>query len=154
VKTLFLDIDGVLHPATVGELEYDEQGPRVVGVGVCALEADLARLVAGKDVEIVIHSTWIYMFDLRKLQADYLPTLSAVTQIRATKRHIQSRSARVTDYIRRRRLVPVDFLILDDAPAEFAAVPALVARLVPCDPARGINDPRVLAELAAFLGGS
>jgi hypothetical protein len=44
MKTLFLDIDGVLHPTTVGELEYDEAGPRVtgVGVGVGALEAERA----------------------------------------------------------------------------------------------------------------
>jgi HAD domain in Swiss Army Knife RNA repair proteins len=80
-RTLFLDIDGVLHPATVGELEYDEFGPKVTGGRVCALEADLAHLVAGRDVEIVIHSTWIYMFDLTKLQADWhdiaLPRLNS-----------------------------------------------------------------------------
>ncbi|MGX7004906.1 HAD domain-containing protein [Caballeronia sp. KNU42] len=152
MKTLFLVIDGVLHPTTVGELEYDEAGSKVTGAGVCALEAELTRLVAGKDVDIVVHSTWIYMFDAAKLQADYLPTLGAVARIRATKRQIESRSARVMDYVRRMRLTPDDYLILDDAPKEFAAVPALAARLVVCDPTRGIDDPDVLAKLKTFLG--
>jgi hypothetical protein len=151
MKTIFLDIDGVLHPTTVGELEYDEAGAKVTGAGVCALEAELARIVAGKGVDIVIHSTWIYMFDVQQLQADYLPTLGAVARIRATNRHIESRSARVADYVRRMRIAPDDYLILDDAPNEFAAAPALAARLVVCDPTRGIDDPNVLAKLAAFI---
>lgn len=41
MKTIFLDIDGVLHPSTVGELEYGPRGPKVTGPGVCALEAKL-----------------------------------------------------------------------------------------------------------------
>jgi hypothetical protein len=36
MKTIFLDIDGVLHPSAVGELEYGPQGPKVTGPGVCA----------------------------------------------------------------------------------------------------------------------
>jgi hypothetical protein len=31
MKTIFLDIDGVLHPSSVGELEYGPKGPMVTG---------------------------------------------------------------------------------------------------------------------------
>jgi hypothetical protein len=63
----------------------------VVGAGVCALEAKLAEVVTGKKIDIVIHSTWIYMFDARKLQDEYLPRLGAVAHIQLTNRHIEIR---------------------------------------------------------------
>lgn len=75
--TIFLDIDGVLHPNTVGELEYGPNGPVVTGLGVCALQTKLAERVRGKAVDIAIHSTWIYMFDLKRLHDEYLRELSA-----------------------------------------------------------------------------
>lgn len=151
MKTIFLDIDGVLHPSTVGELEYGPHGPKVVGAGVCALEAKLAEVVTGKTIDIVIHSTWIYMFDARKLQDEYLPRLGAVAHIQLTNRRIESRSLRVLDYIRRRRLSPSDYLILDDAPKEFSSAPALLPRLIACHPARGLDDPLVIRKIEDFL---
>ncbi|MDR8070263.1 HAD domain-containing protein [Burkholderia cenocepacia] len=149
--TIFLDIDGVLHPNSVGELEYGPSGPMVIGQGVCSLQTKLAERVRGKAVDIVIHSTWIYMFDLKRLQDEYLRELSAAAKIHLTNRRIESRALRVADYIRRRRLMLADILILDDAPKEFASAPQLQSRLVICDPARGIDDPTVLQRIDEFI---
>ncbi|AGK48079.1 hypothetical protein BTI_46 [Burkholderia thailandensis MSMB121] len=149
--TIFLDIDGVLHPNFVGDLEYGPNGPVVVGQGVCSLQTKLAERVSGKAVDIAIHSTWIYMFDLKRLQDEYLRELSAATKIYLTNRRIESRSLRIMDYMRRRRLTLADVLILDDAPKEFASTPELHSRLVVCDPARGIDDPAVLQRIDEFV---
>lgn len=151
-KTLFLDIDGVLHANSIGELEYDATGPKVTGPRVCELEGLLADLVAGIPVEIVVHSTWVYMFGAKTLATDYLPKLSKVARIAVTKRQIPSRADRVLDHIRRRRLALSDVLILDDAAAEFVAAPMLGSRLVICDPSRGIDDPKVIERIREFLG--
>ena len=124
-KTLFLDIDGVLHANSIGELEHDATRPKVTGSRVCELEGLLADLVSGISVEIVIHSTWVYMFSAETLATDYLPKLSKVAKISVTKRQISSRVGRIQDYIRRRRLALSDVLILDDAAAEFVAAPRL-----------------------------
>ncbi|MEQ5842914.1 HAD domain-containing protein [Paraburkholderia acidicola] len=151
MKTIFLDIDGVLHPSTVGELEYGPRGPMVTGQGVCALEAKLAQIVSGKTIDIAIHSTWIYMFDARTLRTEYLPQLGKVARIQLTNRHIESRALRVLDYVRRRHLSRDEYLILDDAPQEFASAVTLLPRLVACDPVRGIDDPRVIERVEEFL---
>ncbi|MFM0115003.1 HAD domain-containing protein [Paraburkholderia nemoris] len=152
MKTIFIDIDGVLHPSSVGELEYGPKGPMVTGPGVCALQDKLAEMVAGKAVEIAVHSTWIYMFDTRILRGTYLPRLDAVAHISLTNRRIEGRALRILDYVRRRRISPDDYLILDDAPGEFSSAPDLLPRLVVCDPARGLDDPCVIARIEEFLG--
>ncbi|MEK7888846.1 HAD domain-containing protein [Burkholderia contaminans] len=149
--TIFLDIDGVLHPNSVGELEYGPNGPVVTGLGVCALQTKLAERVRGKAVDIAIHSTWIYMFDLKRLQDEYLRELSTAAKIYLTNRRIESRSLRVADYMRRHRLTLADILILDDAPKEFEFATELQSRLVVCDPARGIDDPAVLQRIDEFV---
>ncbi|MBN3826021.1 hypothetical protein G3O00_20650 [Burkholderia sp. Ac-20384] len=149
--TIVLDIDGVLHPNSVGELEYGPNGPVIVGQGVCSLQTKLAERVRGKAVDLAIHSTWIYMFDLKHLQDEYLRELSEAAKIYLTNRRIESRSLRIADYIRRRRLMLGDILILDDAPKEFASAPDLQSRLVVCDPAHGIDDPAVLQRIDEFV---
>ncbi len=151
MKTIFLDIDGVLHPYTVGELEYGPQGPMVTGSGVCALQDRLAELIAGKSVELAIHSTWIYMFDAETLRQNYLSQLHAVAHITLTNRRIESRAHRILDYVRRRRIPADDYLILDDAPKEFSSTPNLLPRLIVCDPTRGIDDPSVVSRIEEFL---
>ncbi|MFM0558110.1 HAD domain-containing protein [Paraburkholderia sediminicola] len=108
-------------------------------------------MVAGKTVEIAVHSTWIYMFDAGVLRREYLPRLDAVARVTLTNRRIDSRAHRILDYVRRRRLSPNDYLILDDAQKEFSSAPGLQPRLVVCDPARGLDDLQVVSRIEEFL---
>jgi hypothetical protein len=91
------------------------------------------------------------MFDSKTLQADYLPQLAQAARIQLTNRRIEGRALRILDYVRRRRLSENDYLILDDAPKEFASTVTLLPRLVACDPARGLDDPMVIRLVEEFL---
>lgn len=148
-KVLFLDIDGVLHSSTTGELVYTDKGPRIEGAGVCEHEPLLARMIAPYPVQPVIHSSWV-RFGL-PLLTEYLPNVSACCPLHLTKAHIESRTGRIRDIVRRWRLVPSRYRILDDSVAEFSDYPDLLPQLIACPPHEGLGDTRVQAELARFV---
>ena len=91
------------------------------------------------------------MFDAKTLRTEYLPQLGRVARIQLTDRRIESRALRILDYVRRRHLSHDEYLILDDAPKEFATVATLLPRLVACDPARGLDDPTVIEQIEKVL---
>jgi len=70
----------------------------------------------------------------------YLPLLYTVAYITLTSRRIEGCALPILDYVRRRRISANDYLILDDAPKEFASTSDLLPRLVVCDPARGPDN--------------
>jgi hypothetical protein len=148
-KVLFLDIDGVLHASHVGELVYTPSGPRVEGLGVCEHEPMLARLLEGFEVEVVVHSTWVRFGE--SFLTGYLPNLAARGRLHLCKRHIESRAGRVEDVVRRWRLKPDDFAILDDSVVEFGAYPMLRERLIACSRSAGISDGVAQKALLEFL---
>jgi hypothetical protein len=60
VKTLFIDIDGVLHPASHGD-RVDPYSPVSDAVGNRALFCYaplLADSLAPHDVDVIVHSSW------------------------------------------------------------------------------------------------
>lgn len=148
-KVLFLDIDGVLHGSTVGELIYTATGPRIEGFGVCEHERLLARLLEGHQVAVVVHSTWV-RFGQAFLDS-YLPNIARICPIYLTKAHIESRAKRVEDVVRRWKLTPAQYRILDDSVLEFGAHPQVRAQLIACPRQQGLGDPAVQQELTAFL---
>jgi hypothetical protein len=148
-KVLFLDIDGVLHGSTVGELIYTEAGPRIEGFGVCEHERLLAQLLEGHDVAVVVHSTWV-RFGQAFLE-QYLPNVASLGRLHLTRKHIESRALRIEDIVRRWKLTPGDYRILDDSVLEFGRYPGLRAQLIACPREQGLGSPAVQRELTAFL---
>jgi hypothetical protein len=152
-KVLFLDVDGVLHSSTTGELVYTAEGrPRIEGPGVCEHEPLLAGLMAGHAVTTAIHSSWV-RFGLPFLR-EYLPNVSAHSPLHLTKAHIESRAERVRDIVRRWKLAPHQYRILDDSVHEFDRFPELLPQLIACPPHEGLRSPEVQRELLLFLRGT
>ena len=152
-NVLFLDIDGVLHSSTTGELVYTAEGrPRIEGPGVCEHESLLARLIAGHRVTTAIHSSWV-RFGLPFLR-EYLPNISALSPLHLTKPHLESRAERVRDIVHRWKLAPHQYRILDDSVHEFDRFPELIPQLIACPPQEGLGSPEVQRELLLFLSST
>ena len=144
VRIIFLDFDGVLHPAALA----------VVGPGVTldelvrrnnlfrwtALLADL--LEQHPEVGIVVHSSWRTLsrdFELRELLGTLGPHFMGSAppgqRWEAIKWVLDDNAV-------------ADYRILDDAGEEF---PADLPELILCHPERGISDANVRAKLTKWL---
>lgn len=134
MRILFLDIDGVLHPAT-------DDAPVEL---FCWFDHLFALLSAQPDVFIVVHSTWRYTHTPQEI-GDLLGVLSKnfLGVVPRGQRHeaIQwwlSQNPSVQSY-----------RILDDQPREFGAQPP--PELVVCHPLTGVSAPEVLQQLRHWL---
>lgn len=137
MRVLFLDFDGVLHPAK-SELDAER---------FCWLPLLEALLATHKDIAVVVHSTWRYEYrdeELRELlgKVGELVVGSAPRGPReqAIESVLQANKGRLTSY-----------LVLDDAPDEFTQG-KLNALFV--DGSVGVSDPTVQEAIAAWLASS
>jgi hypothetical protein len=144
VKTLFLDIDGVLHPASQGD-RVDPYAPVSDAIGKPALFCYaplLANILPRHDVAVIVHSSWRRFTCEEDLRAMLGPL----------SRYFAGTTPGATRYEGIRWLVQqnklTNYRILDDEPSEF---PQELRELILCDPERGIDDARVLAQLEAWL---
>lgn len=137
-RVIFLDFDGVLHPAYVtpwssNRFEY---------------LPDLERLLSPwPDVRIVVHSSW---------RVDH-----SVEQLRTLLGLLGSRVIGVTPRLQREDSIlaavgqlghggrRLDWCVLDDAPEEFAKLDK--TRLIVCDPNAGISALRVQDAVRDWL---
>ena len=146
MKTLFLDIDGVLHPASHGD-RVDPYAPISDTIGKPALFCYaplLADILAPHDVAVIVHSSWRRFTreeDLRVMLGPLARYFGGTTPGGARYEGIRwlVQENGLTDY-----------RILDDEPSEF---PQELCELILCDPERGIEDSRVWAQLQAWLHG-
>jgi hypothetical protein len=150
-RVLFLDVDGVLHRA---------QEPGEVSIATAGLEElraarpdlfgwvpHLARTLAGHPCDIVVHSSWRrYAPDavLRDCLGGLGERFVGSSPRELTRELSVLRTAEIFG------LGPTDYLVLDDHAPAFGS---LKDRLVVCDPARGVSDPTVAAEVLAWLRG-
>ena len=142
-STIFLDIDGVLHPEDAAEIVMEGQEWRVSGEGLFRWAPLLANLVADHDIDIVIHSTWRYSYRLHELQAYFPESLrSKIVAVTSGSGRYES----IIDYVVRHGIEK--FLVLDDAKLEF---PEGWPNLVYCDGKTGISAEIVQQSVIDFM---
>lgn len=133
-KTLFLDFDGVLHPASGDSVPEFSKAH------------SLASAMQGYACDIVISSTWRLHYSLDELK-DFLPSNLAERVIGTTGEDPRSHFARhdaILTWLAQSD--PVDWRALDDAMAEFREI----SHLVVCCPDVGLEQAQVL-ELRKWL---
>lgn len=142
-RVVFLDFDGVLHPA--GLPPYDEPPASFVSTGFFGwLPALVQVLRPHPDVAIVVHSTWRYTHDVDELRL-LLGTLRPRV-VGATPRGPRYES--IEWWLHANPLF-VSHRILDDDAREFPTPPP--PELILCDPTTGVAAPGVLAKLRIWL---
>jgi hypothetical protein len=133
-KVLFLDFDGVLHPASGDSVPEFSKADA------------LASAMQGYACEIVISSTWRFHYGLDQLK-DFLPAGLAERVIGTTGEDPRSHFSRHDSILAwLAQSDAVDWRALDDANAEFRETSHLIA----CSPEVGLEDAQVL-ELRKWL---
>jgi hypothetical protein len=135
MKVLFLDFDGVLHPAGVppGTCMPFEWLPTLVEM-----------LESAPDVRLSVHSSWREVHTQEHL-GEFLGSLGnrVVGQVPSGPK-----SQAILSFLSKHQEIK-DYLILDDSISDF--VPELSGRLLVCKPLCGIIDPDVQLKLQAWL---
>ncbi len=138
MQTIFLDIDGVLHPcAAAGSLAAGE---------LLRWSPLLAEVVGSAELHIVIHSTWRHSHSLAEIRLMFPESLRA--RIVACTQG-RGRFDGIRLYVAEHALT--DYLVLDDI-AEF--FPPDWPNLLLCTGETGISDPLVQARLRIFLAAA
>lgn len=106
----------------------------------------LEVLAAAPGVDVVLHSTWRFVWEHDEDLLQHLPEGLARRVVGCTPRDISGRHQSIEAYCQAMRVTR--FIILDDEPA---AYPAGLAELVVADPAQGVSASHVQAALAGAL---
>ena len=142
-RALFIDIDGVLHPAP----EPGRLGPsdRFLQVGHFGWLPELVQLLRPHpDVAVVVHSSWRLSYSDDEVREMLLELGERVIEVtpRCAGRY-ESILAWLDDH-------PVEsYRIVDDDASEFAS--PTPPELVLCDPSPGLSSPAVQQALRAWL---
>lgn len=135
MKAIFIDFDGVLHPAG---------GPP----GTCLpfeWLADLAAVLRSRtSIRIVVHSSWRLVYPHAELR-EFLCELG-VTDIDFVGD--AEKAEAITAYLHAHPEVQSS-LVLDDQPGDFPA--DFPCQVVACEPATGISSKGVQARIIAWL---
>lgn len=141
--TIFLDFDGVLHPADY--LRFAEiNGELVIDHDLrCCWANILYDLIKDSLCRLVVHSSWRESNSVEQIRAMLPEKLRrhVVATTRGAGRH-----ASIQRYIEQNDVK--QYLILDDAGDEF---PEDCRQLVLCESDRGISCTSVQAAISAFL---
>lgn len=136
-KNLFLEFDGVLHPALAAEPEKLCRMPR------------LEEALQGTACRIVIASKWRFFQTIEELLCLFPPSIQhmiiGTTGKASTERY--PRYAEIQDYLSRRS--KSSWRALD---ATYRGYPSNCAELIFCQPTSGLSDPQVHA-LREWLNG-
>lgn len=148
-RVLFLDFDGVLHPATAHFAVDDVRMPiaalRAAGLFV-HVDALADALRPFEDVGVITHSSW----RLTHTDSELRSLLDALGSrvIGATDRSMD-REESIAQAVRTRDLGSDDFRVLDDQPELFVQ---FRGNVIACDPARGVGDAMALDKLNEWMG--
>lgn len=136
-RLLFLDFDGVLHPAG------GEPGQVLPFCWVSELAEELASHL---DVGLVIHSSWIDVHTVEAMR-EFLGPLGPRL---IGKVGPGEKSPAVLSFVRERPDLP--WLVIDDDPTRFG--PEFPGSVLMCDPSTGLSDPEIRRRLREWLNGS
>ena len=124
-RLLFLDFDGVLHPTFARPSQWLAHAPA------------LANVLANKQCEVVISSSWRFHYSLEGIRA-MLPSLrsrvSHCTGVALACRHARYEEIRAHLAL---RMEMVDWYALNDSRYEF---PEACTRAIFCDPSCGLAE--------------
>lgn len=146
MKTIFLDIDGVLHPFGSASTPPSEAYPGIAGEDLFCWAPLLAEILGTAEVQIVIHSTWRHRYSLSAIRDQFPESVRA--RVSGCIRGM-GRLEGILQYVEEHAIA--DFLVLDDM-ADF--FPADWPHLLLCAGEEGISDPRVQAKILEFLGAA
>lgn len=153
MKTLFIDFDGVLHDGLAAEDAAGLDLNDLLQHSRCFVWVqDLANVLHGHDVELVVHSNWrltgaITEDHLRHflgpMAGRYCGTTPAIKSLNLWP---TQRWESIRQYVGENDVT--EFRILDDAHHEF---PKALPELIICDPATGVSAPAVRVQLNEWL---
>ena len=149
-RLLFVDFDGVLHPAAAQfELETVHLPPaKLLSAGLFSHLDLLVKLLAPfPAVGLMVHSSWRLTHSDAEIRALLGPAGDRFVGV--TDRNLD-REKSVLEFVRRRGLVPRQYRVLDDQPE---LMPVLVAAevVIACDSESRVSDSAALAGLTAWL---
>ena len=133
---LFLDFDGVLHPALGSRASEFCRRPQLEAV-----------LRGAPGVRIVVSSTWREVFGLAELRSRFSADIAARIVGATPVLPGRSRHAEIMDYLQRHARHDTQWVALDDTPEAF---PRGCPYLIRCDPRSGLTE-EVARELARRL---
>jgi hypothetical protein len=141
---LFLDLDGTLHPNGTVRLLPDGE---VDTTGAFMWARILLELLSEfPAVDVVLHSTWRFVWEHDEELLRHLPGELAKRVVGCTPRSVVGRHQSIEAYCRTSGTK--QFIVLDDEPS---AYPTGLAELVVADPQQGISAPHVRSALAVAL---
>ena len=152
-KTLFLDIDGVLHDKYAAEIDNLRTFEEIAASRECFIWANhLHRTLAGNDVDIVVHSNWRLNTGFTNSQFKLLLRLLGNRYVGTTPEFANTDSLGTQRYDCIKVYIKdngvTDYRILDDAHEEF---PYGLPELIICHPERGVSDQTVLEKVRVWL---
>jgi hypothetical protein len=146
-NVIFLDIDGVLHPA--GEAWTCPDTGKTMGDRLFRwLPVLISYLDKYPEVEVVIHSSWRFCHPTFEELLSELPLKLRARTVASTGTEIAGRWQSVQDYISKNDIE--NFIILDDEPSAFG-YEGRPEQLIPCRGTKGLADPQVQTKLKVAL---
>lgn len=137
--TLFLDIDGVLHPADAPWLDNGKPAGKDLFRWLPKL---LKALSFHPNTQIVLHSTWRYIWATDEELRSYLPKELSDLIVATTGREIKDRYASIVAYKEKHGIT--DYVILDD---DGNAFPYRSLDVVYCKPSQGLSNQTTYGKL-------
>ena len=148
-RVLFLDFDGVLHPATA-HFALDDVRLPIAALKAAGLFVHVGALADAlrpfEDVGVITHSSWRLTHTDSEIR-DLLGVLGS--RVIGTTDRTMDREKSIAHAVRTKDLARDAFRVLDDQPELFVK---FRGNVIACDPAHGVGDVVALCKLNKWLG--